>query len=130
MCVKDLKTITKESFKMSRLNEVKEELLREINYNKKTLEDIKWVKIRYGDGYNDLNLESRNTFILKEDWKPEDLAKFLSKLTFTYDSGYGGQELFGFVCFTDGSWLERGEYDGAEWWVYKKTPQFTDPIGG
>jgi hypothetical protein len=26
------------------------------------------------------------------------------------------------VVFDDGSWLERAEYDDAEWWEYKKTP--------
>lgn len=39
-----------------------------------------------------------------------------------YDDGYGGQELHGIIVFKNGTWLERGEYDGAEWWEYKKTP--------
>ncbi|QNI21485.1 hypothetical protein [Salmonella phage 3sent1] len=30
--------------------------------------------------------------------------------------------LYGNVWFTDGTWLERGEYDGSEWWEYKATP--------
>jgi hypothetical protein len=46
----------------------------------------------------------------------------LPALDFTYDAGYGGQELFGFVVFEDGTWLERGEYDGSEWWEHKQTP--------
>lgn len=36
-----------------------------------------------------------------------------------YDNGFGGQELYGNVVFTDGTWLERGEYDGLEWWDHK-----------
>jgi hypothetical protein len=52
----------------------------------------------------------------------EDYLAALPALDFEYDAGYGGQELFGFVVFEDGSWLERGEYDGSEWWAYKKTP--------
>lgn len=39
-----------------------------------------------------------------------------------YDSGYGSQELGATVVFKDGNWLERGEYDGSEWWEYKSTP--------
>lgn len=46
----------------------------------------------------------------------------LDKLNFTYDNGYGGQKLFGYIVFTDGTWLERAEYDGSEWWTYKQIP--------
>ena len=37
---------------------------------------------------------------------------------FSYDNGYGCAEvnITLVVLFKDGSWLERGEYDGAEWW--------------
>lgn len=52
-----------------------------------------------------------------------DVTKFIESLDFNYDAGYGGQELFGKVWLTDDkSWLERGEYDGAEWWNLKRTP--------
>lgn len=51
-------------------------------------------------------------------------SQLLPLLGFTYDSGYGGQELFGWVVFKDGTWLERGEYDGSEWWAYKEPPTF------
>ena len=39
---------------------------------------------------------------------------------FNYDNGYGCAEvnITLVVLFKDGSWLERKEYDGAEWWVY------------
>ena len=43
-----------------------------------------------------------------------------------YDAGFGSQELYGYVVFNDGSWLERYEYDGSERWEYKETP--TDEI--
>lgn len=38
-----------------------------------------------------------------------------------YDAGYGCHEvaLDLVITFTDGSWLERYEYDGSEGWVYK-----------
>lgn len=39
-----------------------------------------------------------------------------------YDDGYGSQVWSGWVSFTDGTWIERHEYDGSEWWEYKETP--------
>ena len=41
-----------------------------------------------------------------------------------YDSGYGGQEIANdlVVVFKDRSWLERGEYDGSEWWEHRRPP--------
>ena len=50
------------------------------------------------------------------------LPEVLPLLDFEYDNGYGGQELFGNVWYTDGTWSERGEYDGAEWWEHKVCP--------
>ena len=40
-----------------------------------------------------------------------------------YDSGYGGQNFFGFVLLNDDTWFERYSYDGKEWWVHKKRPE-------
>lgn len=45
-----------------------------------------------------------------------------NRLNFTYDDGYGSQEIFGFIVFKDGTWLERDEYDGSEWWDFKSKP--------
>jgi len=42
----------------------------------------------------------------------------LNKLNVEYDDGYGSQELEGIVLFKDGTWLEREEYDGSEWWRF------------
>ena len=64
--------------------------------------------------------------ILKVGYTPEDMERELNKLNFEYDEGYGGQILFGTVIFKDGSWLERGEYDGSEWWEYKRTPKLPE----
>lgn len=43
-----------------------------------------------------------------------------------YDSGFGGQYLFGWITFKDDTWLEREEYDGSEWWSYKEMPTLKD----
>ena len=69
----------------------------------------------------DENHEGR-TIILKVGHDEEDYAKFLNDLDFEYDSGYGGQELFGTVWFKDDTWAERGEYDGSEWWEINSLP--------
>ena len=40
-----------------------------------------------------------------------------------YDSGYGGQEVCKDLLVVGKEWwLERHEYDGSEWWEYKKYP--------
>ena len=57
----------------------------------------------------------------------EDEIKFLETLkSINYYSGYGIQELYGVIAFKDGSWLERGEYDGSEWWELCVMPK--EPI--
>jgi len=53
----------------------------------------------------------------------EQYGEFMGKLNFTYDSGYGAQNLDGIIWFNDGSWATRGEYDGSEWWQYHKLPE-------
>ncbi len=60
--------------------------------------------------------------VLKQNWNNDEWLKFLTILNFNYDNGYGRQEVFGVVWLTDGAWLERYEYDGAEEWALKKLP--------
>lgn len=49
---------------------------------------------------------------------------FSNKANFTYDEGYGGVNIpLDLVIVGDGFWLERHEYDGAEWWEYKELPK-------
>lgn len=44
-----------------------------------------------------------------------------------YDDGYGIPEvpLDVIIMFSDGSWLERREYDGAEWWAWRSVERPT-----
>lgn len=76
---------------------------------------VEHVHIRRGDHWD----SSRKVF-------DGTLERVLPHLDFEYDSGYGGQELFGNIWYTDGTWSERGEYDGSEWWEHKERP----PIPG
>jgi hypothetical protein len=52
----------------------------------------------------------------------EEYLKFLDSLDFTYDNGYGGQELFGLILCEKDIWITRGEYDGSEWWETHSLP--------
>lgn len=60
--------------------------------------------------------------ILKINHSVDEFNDFLDSLDFTYDDGYGGQELFGTVWLEDNTWLSRGEYDGSEWWEHNVLP--------
>jgi len=61
-------------------------------------------------------------------YSEEDFAYFLNALSFEYDNDYGFQELYGTIWYRDGSWSERGEYDGAEWWEHKQLPEIPDTL--
>lgn len=53
---------------------------------------------------------------------------FIKKLDVEYDDGYGGQELFGTIWLKDGSWMDRGEYDGSEWWNHQVVPEIPNEL--
>lgn len=51
---------------------------------------------------------------LDEFWKLADI---------NYDNGYGGAEIAGDLIVVGADWwLERREYDGAEWWAFVMKP--------
>lgn len=58
----------------------------------------------------------------------EQFEQFLAVLNVHYDSGYGGQNLFGHIWYMDGTWSERGEYDGSEWWDHKYAPELPEGL--
>ena len=58
----------------------------------------------------------------------EEYNAFIESLDFEYDNGYGGQELFGTIWYTDGTWSDRGEYDGSEWWEHHECPTIPDSL--
>jgi hypothetical protein len=69
-----------------------------------------------------------NTYILTTGWDSKDLEDFLDSINFEYDSGYGSQKLYGNIWYVDGTWSERGEYDGSEWWVYTSCPEIPKEV--
>lgn len=50
------------------------------------------------------------------------LDEVLPLLDFDYHDGFGSQELFGTIWYVDGTWSERDEYDGSEWWTHRVRP--------
>ena len=49
--------------------------------------------------------------------------EFAEMANFEYDNGFGAVEIRpDLVIVGDDWWLERGEYDGSEWWSYKEKP--------
>lgn len=53
----------------------------------------------------------------KKDWK--DLLKYLDR---NYENRYGSQNLYGIVYCENGNWIDRGIYDGSEWWRINRFP--------
>jgi hypothetical protein len=92
----------------------KQELLNTVNG---TLQTIKCAYIDIRLSY-DLYTHVR----LPLGYSPSQYKEFLNALDFDYNNGYGSQELFGTVWLTNDIWVERGEYDGSEWWSVKKLP--------
>ena len=90
-----------------------EETKEDIRSSKHTQADVAWVGSR--DGRFAVSWEA-----------------FTQMANIEYDSGYGGQEVADdlVVVFTDGSWLERSEYDGAEGWRFCRTPVMKDSAQG
>jgi len=56
------------------------------------------------------------------------LDTVLQNLDFQYENGFGSQELFGYIWYKDGTWSERGEYDGSEWWKHMERPALDTKI--
>ena len=82
------------------------------------------AQIQKGDDYDD----GSSVFNLTTGCDSEDWSKFLSDIDFEYDAGYGGQNLFGTIWYSDGTWSDRGEYDGSEWWVYNHCPNIPNEL--
>jgi hypothetical protein len=92
---------------MSDMKNAKNELLEHVKGR-----DVEFVSIAFRGNYADAPTRIKGT-----------LDEVLPLLNFEYDSGYGGQELFGYIWYTDGTWSDRGEYDGSGWWQHQQRPE-------
>lgn len=113
---------------MSRANQnAKEEFLSAIGSR-----TVKCAIIQYeGCSLWEMNNEeaplSKDLF-LRVGHNEEQFKAFVNCLDFNYDAGYGGQELFGTVWFEDSVWMDRGEYDGSEWWQTHTVPEIPQDL--
>lgn len=111
------------SQKISHINDMKnakEEFLRVTKQHENKIQCVHII--------HECGMDKFNTYSLRMNHTQEEYDKFVDSLDFEYDGGHGAQELFGFIWIDDGSWYERGEYDGAEWWEYKNTPPIPDEL--
>lgn len=86
---------------------------------------VKCARIVHGDEEYDKNC---TIYKLKCSHTDQELLDFINSLNFEYDSGYGGQNLFGTIWLTNGSWITRGEYDGSEWWEINSYPDIPSEL--
>ena len=84
-----------------------------------------------------MNLLEETIDVLKKEWKKEDDVLWCGSEDFwftweefkkvadtIYDKGYGAPKVAtDLVVVGKDFWLERHEYDGAEWWELKTTPK-------
>lgn len=86
-----------------------EETLGELNNNGKSPSDVLWV----GSKGEPRHGKFCGTWI--------EFAALADH--FDYDDGYGGANInTELVVVGPDWWLERGEYDGSEWWEFKTLP--------
>lgn len=89
-------------------------------------EEYEWEEIEGTDDYRQVPSDKMVLIVWQE--SDGDIEEYLDKNKGHkhFDSSYGTQELFGVIWYNDGSWSERAEYDGSEWWAYKYVPSFDD----
>ncbi len=85
---------------------------------------VKCASITIGDSWD----EQVVSYNLPVGYTQEQYDAFLQSIDTEYDSGYGGQELFGTIWYTNGNWSDRGEYDGSEWWEYHVCPEIPESL--
>jgi hypothetical protein len=111
------------------MTNAKEELLAKLKTNNLAIKCARITTERNSYWDDSDNYVRPAPILLKEGYTPTDYVEFLDKLDFEYDAGYGGQELYGTVwLMEDHTWLDRGEYDGSEWWAYNKCPKVPDEL--
>lgn len=85
---------------------------------KNLLEETVMVLERNGKGLGDIICVQGDDFEIT-------VSNFIDVAQMTnYDSGYGSQEVAkDLKVIGEGWWLERREYDGAEWWEFCTLPK-------
>lgn len=99
---------------MAQTETLLQETVETLAINNKSPADVKWVGV-LERGWNE-----RVSYHFSWD-------EFAAAAEFRYNSSYGGQNVeASLVVVGDAWWLERGEYDGSEWWEFKTLPTKPD----
>ena len=100
-----------------------------INCKKEFLEEVRGKEVLCALVKRDAEYDgSQKEYALPVGYSLNKLAYFLADLEFKYDAGYGAQKIFGYIWYKDGTWSERGEYDGSEWWEHKVQPEIPERL--
>jgi hypothetical protein len=102
----------------------KREFMQHVEYP----EAVLCATITYGDCMLFGEDYATKSFNLSVNHTAEQYHQFVESLDFNYYNGYGGQELFGCIWFKDGTWSNRGEYDGSEWWEHNRLPAIPNEL--
>ena len=86
-----------------------------MNAKKELLDHIKDREVKYVQAIREISYDEKVTI-------EGALDEVLPKLDFEYDKGYGVQELKGTIWYSDGTWSDRGEDAGSEWWEHQACP--------
>lgn len=100
-----------------------------INAKKEFLEHIGSRAVKCASIGKEVYFEDKILVKLKCGYTKSQYARFEAQLSFEYSNGYGGQELCGTIWYTDGTWSERSEYDGSEWWEHNECPEIPTELG-
>lgn len=102
---------------MANITNAKDEVLDHLKYYSKS---IKCAQLKYNG----------TDYVLKQRSTTEEFNNFLDLINFNYDAGWGCQELYGILWYTDGTWSDRYEYDGSECWDYHEVPEIPEHLKG
>lgn len=70
------------------------------------------------------NLEPKDVLWVGNSEVKTDWDNFAKIADVNYDSGFGAQEVATDLLIVGQNWwLERHEYDGSEWWEFKRLPK-------
>ena len=86
-------------------------------------EETTKILSKYGKTFDDVLFIQGNNFEITKD-NFEIVAKYTN-----YNTGFGAQRVAtDLVLVGKDWWIERGEYDGSEWWDFKAIPLKKDEI--
>ena len=90
------------------------------------LEETKEILERHSKTFDDILFVGD-----KSDHSKMTVKEFLEHANVEYKNGYGIEEInTDLILVGKDFWLERGTYDGSEWWEYKSMPNVNDYTDG